>query len=104
MNSALKNQADLGFAKWKAVSDDGEFLGWAGFTPVSETSEISMNYCLPNDVLEQDPGLPNRLVGALVKWFFTNTYFSHLMPSCGQTTGMSGKWSRTQGSITGKAR
>ncbi|WP_428643400.1 GNAT family N-acetyltransferase [Roseibium sp.] len=79
VKSSLQNQADLGFAKWKAVSDDGDFLGWAGFTPVSETSEISMNYCLPNDVLERDPGLPKRLVGALIGWFFKNTYFSHLI-------------------------
>lgn len=79
VRSALQNQDDLGFAKWKAVSADGEFLGWAGFTPVSETSEISLSYCLRNDILENDPDLPQRLCQALSDWFFQNTYFSHLV-------------------------
>ncbi len=79
VKSALQNQADLGFAKWKAVSDDGDFLGWAGFTPVSETSEISVNYCLPNGVVQADPTLPKRLFSGLTAWFFENTYFSHLV-------------------------
>ncbi|MFC6657192.1 GNAT family N-acetyltransferase [Roseibium salinum] len=30
VRTALQNQNDLGFAKWKAVSEDGRFLGWAG--------------------------------------------------------------------------
>lgn len=77
--SALQTQADLGFAKWKAVSQDGAFLGWAGFTPVSETSEISLNYCLSNEALEQDGDLAPRLCAALTGWFFDNTYFSHLV-------------------------
>jgi len=79
VRSALQNQDDLGFAKWKAVSPDGDFLGWAGFTPVTETSEISVNYCLRNDVLRADADLPTRLCGALSNWFFENTYFSHLV-------------------------
>lgn len=79
VRSALQTQNDLGFAKWKAVSRDGEFLGWAGFTPVAETSEISLNYCLRNDLLETDPDLPKRLCRALSDWFFENTYFSHLV-------------------------
>lgn len=79
VRSAQQNQDDLGFAKWKAVSSDGAFLGWAGFTPVSETSEISLNYCLRLDVLDQDPDLPKRLCAALSDWFFENTYFSHLV-------------------------
>jgi len=77
--SALQNQNDLGFAKWKAVSSDGLFLGWAGFTPVSETSEISLNHCLRKDILEKDADLPKRLCAALTAWFFENTYFSHLV-------------------------
>jgi hypothetical protein len=79
VRSALKHQNDHGFAKWKAVSPEGEFLGWAGFTPLAETSEISVNYCLRNDVLENDPDLPKRLFRALSDWFFENTYFSHLV-------------------------
>ncbi|MET1411541.1 GNAT family N-acetyltransferase [Roseibium sp. HPY-6] len=79
VRSALQNQADLGFAKWKAVSETGRFLGWAGFTPVSETSEISLNYCLLNEVLEQDETLATRLCEALTGWFFEHTYFSHLV-------------------------
>lgn len=79
VSSSLKNQKDLGFAKWKAVSSDGRFLGWAGFTPVSETSEISLNHCLRTDVVEQDKALPERLCTALTAWFFENTYFSHLV-------------------------
>nr|WP_282449392.1 GNAT family N-acetyltransferase [Roseibium sp. CAU 1639] len=79
VRSAQQTQSDLGFAKWKAVSPEGDFLGWAGFTPVSETSEISLNYCLRNDLLEKDPDLPKRLCAALSDWFFENTYFSHLV-------------------------
>ena len=79
VRAALKNQADLGFAKWKAVSGDGQFLGWAGFTPVSETSEISLNYCLLKDVLEEDKNLAKSLCSELANWFFKNTYFSHLV-------------------------
>ncbi len=79
VRSALQNQADLGFSKWKAVSEEGRFLGWAGFTPISETSEISLNYCLLNEVLEQDETLAKRLCAALTGWFFENTYFSHLV-------------------------
>jgi RimJ/RimL family protein N-acetyltransferase len=79
VRSALQNQDDHGFAKWKAVSNDGEFLGWAGFTPVSETSEISLNYCFSLDTLDQNSSLPKRLCSALTEWFFQNTYFSHLV-------------------------
>ncbi|KZM48545.1 acetyltransferase [Labrenzia sp. OB1] len=79
VSSALQHQEDLGFGKWKAVLEDGTFLGWAGFTPVSETSEISVNYCLPNEVLQRDPDLAKRLFAALADWFFENTYFSHLI-------------------------
>ncbi|MHA7777509.1 GNAT family N-acetyltransferase [Roseibium sp. M-1] len=79
VRSALQHQDDLGFAKWKAVSANGEFLGWAGFTPVSETSEISLSYCLRRDILEEDVDLPQRLCQALSDWFFENTYFSHLV-------------------------
>lgn len=79
VRAALQHQADHGFAKWKAVSDEGHFLGWAGFTPISETSEISLNYCLLNEVLDQDETLARRLCSALTGWFFENTYFSHLV-------------------------
>lgn len=79
VRSALKDQADHGFAKWKAISSEGEFLGWAGFTPVSETSEISLNYCLSLAALDQEPSLPKHLCSALTDWFFHNTYFSHLV-------------------------
>ncbi|TYC51685.1 GNAT family N-acetyltransferase [Rhodobacterales bacterium] len=79
VRSVLQTQSDLGFAKWKAVSDDGKFLGWAGFTQVSETSEISLNYCLQKEVLERDTSLARRLCRALSDWFFKNTYFSHLV-------------------------
>lgn len=79
VRSSLRNQDDLGVSKWKLVSADGAFGGWAGFTPVSETSEISLNYCLSNRVLEQDGEVPRRLCKALADWFFKETYFSHLV-------------------------
>jgi len=79
VRSAQQTQSDLGFAKWKAVSPEGVFQGWAGFTPVAETSEISLNYCLRKDLLGNDPDLPKRLCRALSDWFFENTYFSHLV-------------------------
>jgi ribosomal-protein-alanine N-acetyltransferase len=79
VRSAQQTQDDLGFAKWKAVSGEGAFQGWAGFTPVSETSEISLNYCLRTGLLDADPALPRRLCRTLSDWFFENTYFSHLV-------------------------
>ncbi|GAB4525920.1 MAG: hypothetical protein Tsb0019_27990 [Roseibium sp.] len=79
VRAAQQTQDDLGFAKWKAVAADGSFQGWAGFTPVSETSEISLNYCLRTDLMESDPALTKRLCRALADWFFENTYFSHLV-------------------------
>ncbi|MEM5581888.1 GNAT family N-acetyltransferase [Roseibium sp. AS2] len=79
VRSAQQTQDDLGFAKWKAISADEAFQGWAGFTPVSETSEISLNYCLRHDLLERDQDLPKRLCRSLSEWFFENTYFSHLV-------------------------
>ncbi|WP_298986363.1 GNAT family N-acetyltransferase [uncultured Roseibium sp.] len=79
VRTALQNQTDHGFAKWKAVAEDGKFIGWAGFTPLAETSEISLNYCLYTDVLEQDENLAKRLCKGLSDWFFKNTYFSHLV-------------------------
>ncbi len=79
VRSALQHQKDLGFARWKALTHDGAFLGWAGFSPVSETSEISLNYCLPEDAIAQDEHLRAELCKALTDWFFKNTYFSHLV-------------------------
>lgn len=76
---ALRNQDDLGVSRWKLITDDGEFHGWAGFSPVKETSEISLNYCLSSAALNQDADLPKRLCTALTDWFFRETYFSHLV-------------------------
>ncbi|MEP1932874.1 MAG: GNAT family N-acetyltransferase [Roseibium sp.] len=79
VRSALRDQQDHGFAKWKAVSKDGEFVGWAGFTPLSETSEISLNYSLSSAVTNDEASLPKRLCSKLADWFFENTYYSHLV-------------------------
>ncbi len=79
VRSAMQDQSDLGFAKWKTLARNDEFLGWAGFTPVRETSEISLNYCLSPEALDRDVVQPALLCQALTGWFFENTYFSHLV-------------------------
>ncbi|MEP3046232.1 MAG: GNAT family N-acetyltransferase [Roseibium sp.] len=79
VRSALRDQQDHGFAKWKAVSREGDFVGWAGFTPLSETSEISLNYSLAPTVMTDETSLPERLCNKLANWFFENTYYSHLV-------------------------
>lgn len=79
VQSSLKDQADLGFAKWKAVSGDGKFLGWAGFAPIEETSEISLTYCLSGEAMPEDASLLLKLCNALTDWFFVETYYSHLV-------------------------
>lgn len=76
--SALKNQEELGVARWKVQDADKTFLGWAGFAPLPETSEISLGYCL-SAKNAKDKDLPNRLCKTLTEWFFEETYFSHLI-------------------------
>lgn len=78
VHSALKNQQDLGVSRWKVVSGEGKFLGWAGFAPLKETSEICLSYCLSKAGYETTD-LPRRLCKALTEWFFKKTYFSHLV-------------------------
>jgi ribosomal-protein-alanine N-acetyltransferase len=78
VQSALQSQDDFGVSRWKVEAQDGEFLGWAGFTPLSETSEISLGYCLPS-THGKISNVPRRLCKALTDWFFRETYFSHLV-------------------------
>ncbi len=74
-----KSRDSYGFSRWKALSAEGRFLGWAGFSAFEETSEIELSYCFTEAALNKDPGLPCRMCQALVDWFFDNTYFSHLV-------------------------
>lgn len=78
VHAALKHEEDLGISRWKVLSDQDEFLGWAGFAPLAETSEISLSYCLTEGSAAEE-NLPNRLCKALTTWFFEETYFSHLV-------------------------
>ena len=80
IRSALRDQDNHGFAKWKALDRDGAFAGWAGFTPLSETSEISLNYSLSSVATKAAAASrPERLCTKLTEWFFENTYYSHLV-------------------------
>lgn len=79
LSEIAQSQKSHGFSRWKAVSSDGSFCGWAGFAAYEETSEIELSYCLSEDVLSRNPDLPKRLCKTLVDWFFENTYFSHLV-------------------------
>ncbi|WP_209010653.1 GNAT family N-acetyltransferase [Labrenzia sp. PHM005] len=78
VHTALKNQEDLGVSRWKVEAEDGKFLGWAGFAPLAETSEICLSYCL-SKAGGDNTDLPRRLCKALTEWFFKKTYFSHLV-------------------------
>lgn len=79
LRQVSENQDSHGFSRWKVISADGKFLGWAGFSTLEETSEVELSYCLHDTALEKDPGLPARLCEVLINWFFENTYFSHLV-------------------------
>jgi len=79
VHSAIRNQETLGLSRWKVEDSDGAFVGWAGFAPLSETSEISLSYCLPAADAGQQSDVPERLCKALTDWFFKETYFSHLV-------------------------
>lgn len=74
-----EDQESHGFSRWKVISPEGTFLGWAGFSTLEETSEVELSYCLDEKAVERDPGLPVRLCEVLINWFFENTYFSHLV-------------------------
>ncbi|WP_346894343.1 GNAT family N-acetyltransferase [uncultured Roseibium sp.] len=76
---AEKSRDRHGFSRWKVLSAEGRFLGWAGFAAFEETSEIELSYCFTEAALSKDPGLPSRMCRALADWFFDNTYFSHLV-------------------------
>lgn len=79
LNDAIEDQRKHGFSRWKATAPGGEFLGWAGFAVLEETSEVELDYCLSISALEDYPDLPLDLCRDLVEWFFENTYFSHLV-------------------------
>lgn len=79
VRSALQTQEDLGFGRWKVLSSDDKLLGWVGFSQVTETSEISLSYCLPDSAGANSPEIAQRLCSVLSDWFFENTYFSHLV-------------------------
>lgn len=78
--SGAEESMDIhGFSRWKVISSDNVFLGWAGFAAFEETSEIELGYCLSRDAMDGAPDLPERICKALSEWFFDNTYFSHLV-------------------------
>lgn len=79
LEEVADNQQKHGFSRWKAMTAEGDFIGWAGFSAFEETSEIKLGYCLAEHALEQDPDLPKNLCSSLADWFFENTYFSHLV-------------------------
>lgn len=66
-----------GFGMWKILSREGEFVGRAGFQPFEETSEIEMEIVIARE--HWGKGYARELAPALVRWFFDNTYYSHLI-------------------------
>ncbi|MBD8890531.1 GNAT family N-acetyltransferase [Roseibium litorale] len=57
------------------------FLGWAGFVPIEETSEIGLSYSFSRAALSLYPTIARDICQDLTEWFFENTYFSHLVAS-----------------------
>ena len=57
------------------------FLGWAGFVPIEETSEIGLSYSFSRAARSLYPLIAREICSDLTEWFFENTYFSHLVAS-----------------------
>lgn len=66
-----------GFGMWKILTHDGRFVGRAGFQPFEETSEIEMEIVIARE--HWGKGYARELAPSLVRWFFDNTYYSHLI-------------------------
>lgn len=73
----IEGQDHRGFSQWKATLHDGGFAGRAGFSVYPETSEVALSICLKPNFWGK--GYASELAGALVPWFFENTYFTHLI-------------------------
>ncbi|SHM20679.1 GNAT family N-acetyltransferase [Roseibium suaedae] len=58
-----------------------QFLGWAGFVPIEETSEIGLSYSFSRAARSLYPTIARDICQGLTDWFFENTYFSHLVAS-----------------------
>ncbi|MEJ8474727.1 GNAT family N-acetyltransferase [Roseibium algae] len=79
LDGILTDQELHGFSAFKVTNSAKMFLGWAGFSPLAETSEIAMRSCFSKDALADDPKLAIRVSQELIEWFFENTYFSHIV-------------------------
>ncbi|NBN63406.1 GNAT family N-acetyltransferase [Microvirga tunisiensis] len=66
-----------GFGMWKILTRDGDLVGRAGFEPFDDTSEIAMEIVLARG--HWGRGFGRELAPALVRWFFDNTSYTHLI-------------------------
>ncbi|MEP3280338.1 MAG: GNAT family N-acetyltransferase [Stappiaceae bacterium] len=73
----LRDQDRFGFSKWKLYTHDGQFVGRAGFSKFSPTSEIEIGFCLKVD--HWGKGYASEIALGLKEWFFRETYFTHLI-------------------------
>ena len=79
LDDTLIDQERHGFSAFKVLDSSGDLLGWAGFSALSETSEIAMRACYSRDAQEDKPELAEQVALQLIDWFFDNTYFSHIV-------------------------
>ena len=77
MKKFWDTQETLGFSQWRVSTHEDEFVGRAGFSIFEETAEIEMSYVLQRKFWKQ--GLAREIVEEMVRWFFDNTYYSHLL-------------------------
>lgn len=73
----VTSHALQGFGMWKVLAQDGTFIGRAGFQPFEETSEIEMEIVIARQ--HWGKGYARELAPSLIRWFFDNTYYSHLI-------------------------
>jgi RimJ/RimL family protein N-acetyltransferase len=83
LDRLLRNQAALGYGKWKARLKDGTFVGRAGVGPYPPRAELSempdreIGYTFKKAYWGQ--GLATEAALALRDWFFAHTDHDHLM-------------------------
>jgi RimJ/RimL family protein N-acetyltransferase len=83
----ITGQERRGFSQWKALLQSGDFIGRAGFSVYEITSEVALSICL--GAAHWGKGYASELAGALVDWYFRNTYYTHLIAfvAAGNTPG-----------------
>ncbi|MEP0233864.1 GNAT family N-acetyltransferase [Roseibium sp.] len=79
LDDTLADQERHGLSAFKVTDENNTFLGWAGFSPLEETSEIALRWCFSKDARARHSDLTLKVSRELIDWFFENTYFSHIV-------------------------